>query len=94
MLARRAAQIQFFPVANPRHQLDPQQICQTKCASARVVREGLDRRRVSFVNSIDLLCAATAFCCAPYPRNQPFRLTSGLIFGTSSRFQLPTSIFG
>src|SRR4029077_6898791 len=30
MLARWATQIQFFPMTNSRHQLDPQQIRQTK----------------------------------------------------------------
>ena len=42
MLARRAAQIQFFPVANPRHQLDPQQIRQTKDSGALTLGVGMD----------------------------------------------------
>ena len=42
MLAGRAAQIQFFPVANPRHQLDPQQLCQTKDSGALTLGVGMD----------------------------------------------------
>jgi hypothetical protein len=41
-LARRVAQIEFFPVANSRHQLDPQQICQTKDGGALTLGVGVD----------------------------------------------------
>jgi hypothetical protein len=42
MLARWATQIQFFPMTNSRHQLDPQQIRQTKNGGALTLGVGVD----------------------------------------------------
>src|ERR1700732_1495662 len=42
MLARWATQIEFFPMANSRHQLDPQQIRQTKNGGALTLGVGVD----------------------------------------------------
>jgi hypothetical protein len=42
ILARRAAQIQFFPVANSRHQLNPQEIRETKNGGALTLSVGMD----------------------------------------------------
>ena len=42
MLARWATQIQFFPMANSRHQLDPQQIRQSKNGGALTLGVSVD----------------------------------------------------